>query len=184
MYEPDARGLIVACPSCSQKNRLAYDRLSERVRCARCKTDIPVPASPIDVRDSADFDRLVASASVPVIVDYWAPWCGPCRMVAPELQKVAARQAGKALVVKVNTDELSDLGRAIRHSVDSDDGGLRRRQGSGENLRGASGRRHRGISRAVGRDDSVTLAKHQAVSATFPPPTRCTSVSDTTLTPL
>ena len=47
---------------------------------------------------------------MPVIVDYWAPWCGPCRMVAPELQKVAARQAGKALVVKVNTDELSDLG--------------------------------------------------------------------------
>jgi thioredoxin 2 len=110
VYEPDARGLIVACPSCSQKNRLAYARLSEHVRCARCKTDIPVPASPIDVRDSADFDRLVASASVPVIVDYWAPWCGPCRMVAPELQKVAARQAGKALVVKVNTDELSDLG--------------------------------------------------------------------------
>jgi thioredoxin 2 len=52
----------------------------------------------------------MASASVPVIVDYWAPWCGPCRMVAPELQKVAARQAGKALVIKVNTDELSDLG--------------------------------------------------------------------------
>jgi len=52
----------------------------------------------------------VASSSVPVVVDYWAPWCGPCRMVAPELQKVAARQAGKALVVKVNTDELSDLG--------------------------------------------------------------------------
>jgi thioredoxin 2 len=110
VYEPDARGLIVACPSCGQKNRLAYDRLSERVRCARCKTEIPAPPSPIDIHNSADFDRLVASASVPVIVDYWAPWCGPCRMVAPELQKVAARQAGKALVVKVNTDELSDLG--------------------------------------------------------------------------
>jgi thioredoxin 2 len=110
LYEPDARGLIVACPSCDQKNRLAYDRLSERVRCARCKTEIPAPASPIDIHSSADFDQLVASASVPVIVDYWAPWCGPCRMVAPELQKVAARQASKALVVKVNTDELSDLG--------------------------------------------------------------------------
>ena len=110
MYEPDARGLIAACPSSGQKNRLAYGRLSERVRCARCKTEIAAPASPIDIHDSADFDRLVASSSVPVIVDYWAPWCGPCRMVAPELQKVAARQAGKALVVKVNTDELSDLG--------------------------------------------------------------------------
>ena len=109
-HELDARGLIVACPSCGQKNRLAYARLSDRVRCARCKTTIGAPAAPIDVHDSADFDQLVASASVPVIVDYWAPWCGPCRMVAPELQKVAARQAGKALVIKVNTDELSDLG--------------------------------------------------------------------------
>ncbi len=59
---------------------------------------------------TADFDRLVAQSSLPVVVDYWAPWCGPCRMVAPELEKVAARQAGKALVVKVNTDRLTDLG--------------------------------------------------------------------------
>ena len=109
-HELDARGLIVACPSCGQKNRLAYDRLSDRVRCACCKTPIAAPASPIDIHDSADFDRLVGSASLPVIVDYWAPWCGPCRMVAPELQKVAARQAGRALVIKVNTDELSDVG--------------------------------------------------------------------------
>src|SRR5207302_8488263 len=57
-----------------------------------------------------DFDRLVAQASLPTVVDYWAPWCGPCRMVAPEVQKVAARQAGRMIVVKVNTDELSDLG--------------------------------------------------------------------------
>jgi thioredoxin 2 len=54
--------------------------------------------------------RLVARSSLPVVVDYWAPWCGPCRMVAPELQKVAARQAGRVIVVKVNTDELPDLG--------------------------------------------------------------------------
>ena len=57
-----------------------------------------------------DFDRLIAGASLPVVVDYWAPWCGPCRMVAPEIQKVAERQAGRYLVVKVNTDALSDLG--------------------------------------------------------------------------
>jgi len=80
------------------------------MRCARCKTSIPPPASPIDIQSTADFDRLVGSASLPIIVDYWAPWCGPCRMVGPELQKVAARQAGRALVIKVNTDELSDLG--------------------------------------------------------------------------
>jgi thioredoxin 2 len=110
VLELDERGLIVPCGSCGQKNRLAYGRLSDPLRCARCKVTIPAPAIPIDIHHTADFDRLVASASLPVIVDYWAPWCGPCRMVAPELQKVAARQAGRVLVVKVNTDELSDLG--------------------------------------------------------------------------
>ena len=54
---------------------------------------------------------------LPVVVDYWAPWCGPCGMMAPELQKVASRLAGKVLVVKVNTDELSDLGQ--RHNIRS-----------------------------------------------------------------
>jgi thioredoxin 2 len=57
---------------------------------------------------------LIAQSSVPVVVDYWAPWCGPCRMVAPELAKVAARSAGKFLVVKVNTDALPDLGDRYR----------------------------------------------------------------------
>ena len=57
-----------------------------------------------------DFDRVIAQSSLPVLVDYWAPWCGPCRIVAPEVQKVAARYAGRALVIKVNTDELTDVG--------------------------------------------------------------------------
>jgi thioredoxin 2 len=108
--EVDDRGIIVACGSCGKKNRLAFDRLDAAVQCGECKQPIKPPAEPIEIKSSADFDRLVAAASVPLLVDYWAPWCGPCRMVAPELQKVASRQSGRALVVKVNTDELPDLG--------------------------------------------------------------------------
>ena len=105
----DERGIIVPCPACAQKNRLAYERLDSTVRCAHCKQPLAL-AAPIAVSTAADFDRLVARASVPVLVDYWAPWCGPCRMVAPELQKVAARQSGRVLVAKVNTDEVPELG--------------------------------------------------------------------------
>ena len=110
IVEMDDRGLIVSCPACDTKNRLAYERLGDSVRCGQCKQALTAPGVPIELHHTADFDRLTARASLPVVVDYWAPWCGPCRMVAPELQKVAARQAGQAVVVKVNTDELSDLG--------------------------------------------------------------------------
>jgi thioredoxin 2 len=112
----DQHGVIVNCPQCGQKNRLVYGRLGHPVRCPVCKTTLPAPGAPIEVGSAAQFDSLVAQAALPVVVDFWAPWCGPCRMVAPELQKVAGRQAGRLLVVKVNTDELEELGRryAIR----------------------------------------------------------------------
>jgi thioredoxin 2 len=106
----DDKGLVVACGACGKRNRLAYETLGDAVRCGQCKEPLALPGVPIELRTTADFDRLVAKSSLPVVVDYWAPWCGPCRMVAPELQKVATRQAGRMIVVKVNTDELSDLG--------------------------------------------------------------------------
>ena len=106
----DDRGVVLTCPSCGQKNRIPYERLDQPVRCGRCKETLGPPDGPIEVKSSADFDHLIARSPLPVVVDYWAPWCGPCRMVAPEFQKVAARQAGRVIVVKVNTDELTDLG--------------------------------------------------------------------------
>jgi thioredoxin 2 len=103
----DERGVIVTCPSCSQKNRIAFGRHG---KCSKCGTMLPDAASPIEVPSAAAFDALVAASPLPVVVDFWAPWCGPCRMVAPELEKVAASSAGKYLVVKVNTDALPELG--------------------------------------------------------------------------
>lgn len=75
---------------------------------------LPPRNEPIDV-DSAAFDAIVAAAKTPVLVDFWAAWCGPCKMVAPEVQKVARNKAGKALVLKVNTELHPDL--AARFSI-------------------------------------------------------------------
>lgn len=106
----DNRGVILLCQKCGQKNRIAHERLSDPVRCGTCKQEMNPPSEPVEIIQLADFDRIVALASVPVLVDFLAPWCGPYKMVAPELQKVAARQAGRILIVKVNAETVGELG--------------------------------------------------------------------------
>jgi thioredoxin 2 len=104
----DDRGVILTCPSCSKQNRIPFS--AREARCAACKATLPAAGEPLEIPSVAAFDAVIAKSLLPVIVDFWAPWCGPCRMVAPELQKVAAANAGKYLVVKVNTDALPELG--------------------------------------------------------------------------
>ena len=105
----DPNGVLLSCPSCGTTNRLRYDGLGRATRCPKCRTDLPRPNEPIDVQSTEDFDAVVNNSSLPIVVDFWAAWCGPCRMVAPEIKKVAEHLAGKALVLKVDTDANPEL---------------------------------------------------------------------------
>ncbi len=105
----DSRGLIQSCAACGQKNSIPFKHLGKTGQCGRCKADLGPAAVPVEVSSQTDSQRLLEASPVPIVVDFWASWCGPCLRVAPELEKVAARNAGKFLVVKVNTETLPAL---------------------------------------------------------------------------
>jgi len=104
----ETESIIQACPRCGAQNRVPVSRTADRPRCGRCHTDLPVgaptEARPVTVTEQS-FRAEVEQSTVPVLVDFWAPWCGPCRAVAPMLEKLAGERAGRLKIAKVNVDE-------------------------------------------------------------------------------
>jgi thioredoxin 2 len=95
---------VITCPNCGKKNRVRPNPTGIP-RCAQCHKPLPWLVE----ADRESFDAEIA-ASVPVVIDFWAPWCGPCHMIAPALEHLARTKAGRMKVVKLNIDEAPDIG--------------------------------------------------------------------------
>ena len=97
----------VACASCLTANRVPSARLGDGPNCGSCGAPL-VTGAPVEL-DEASFDTYVARSGIPVLADFWAPWCGPCRAMAPHFERAAAQLKGRVQLVKVNTENAPRL---------------------------------------------------------------------------
>lgn len=112
--ESDERGIILPCPACGTANRIAYAKVALQGRCGTCKADLPHVSLPVEISGVEAFAALVSQSPRPIVIDFWAAWCGPCQMMAPEFAKAAEQASGEALFVKVNTGEQPQIAGQFR----------------------------------------------------------------------
>ena len=95
------------CPHCGATNRLPAERIDDAPNCGKCGQPL-LQGQAVDLNDS-NFDAIVGATALPVVVDFWAAWCGPCQMMAPAFKQAGAQLQGRALLVKVNSDDSPGL---------------------------------------------------------------------------
>lgn len=109
------QNLHVVCPHCHTTNRVARERLADGATCGKCREAL-LPGEPFAL-DAASFDRHVGATQLPLVVDFWAPWCGPCRIIGPIVEELAPSYQGRAIIAKVNVDDNPQI--AQRYGITS-----------------------------------------------------------------